>query len=676
MKATKIKLKNFRSFGPDITTILLEADITGIVGVNSSGKTALLESVRKIFGSNSLERTISKSDFHIPGGIDPKDIDIEELFIEVVFEFEKKHNQGNAYLDDANEDRGIPSFFDNMVIDAPGALPYLRVRLTSKWERDPRTVEGSIDTRLVYIMCPEGEEENDSNVFAFPNHKRSLIQSFYVPAIRQPSEQLKFVSGSVLFRLFNKIKWPDTFEQEFKERLDDVNNLFDGIDDFSKIKTSLASLWSDYNKDRRYNEATIAFGSSDIDSILRKLEIEFSPTNTDRPFRISELGEGYRSLFYLTLVSTLLKLEDELDVDEGEKPILTLLLIEEPENHIAPQLLGRVLKNLSDLSKRGNVQLILSSHAPSIISRIEPEAIRHLRLDEIAHKTVSSCIVLPKETEEAFKFVKEAVKNYPEIYFSKLVVIGEGDSEVIIFKMLARVYGKDFDDHFITVAPIGGRYVNHIWKLLNQLSIPHVTLLDLDRERSGGGWGRIKYALEQLILNNPNEKDNILTREHGGVLGDSVFKTMHKWKNKMTRLMDYWIRKLEGAVVFFCAPLDLDFVMLCAFPDEYKKTAKHGPQIPEKDNDPLAFEEKVKNSIKATLKSESAIGETYTEEERELMIWYNYLFLGRGKPSTHIHAVSEISDENLKDKMPDLLKKMFAEIERKILKIEGKILNH
>lgn len=666
VKATKIKLKNFRSFGPDITTVMLEDDLTGIIGTNSSGKTAFLEAFRKVFGSNNVERSIYKSDFHTPGGVDPKEIDEADLFIEIVFEFEKKKNQDVTPDGDANEDRGIPSFFEQMVVDAPGALPYLRVRLSSKWQKDPRNVDGYIETQLVYITCPEGEEENDSNVHTFPNHKRSLIQSFYVPAIRKPSDQIKFVSGSVLHRIFNKIKWPETFEAEFKEKLEEMNGLFQGIDHFSNIQNKLASLWSNYNKDARYNEATIAFGSSDFDSILRKLEIEFSPTDTDRPFQISELGEGYRSLFYLTLVSTLLKIEDELEVDEGDKPVLTLLLIEEPENHIAPQLLGRVLKNLIELSKQGNVQVVLSSHTPAIISRIEPEAIRHLRLDEVAHKTITSSIALPKETEEAFKFIKEAVRNYPEIYFSKLVVLGEGDSEEIIFKMLSRVYEKDFDDHFISVVPLGGRFVNHVWELLNQLSIPFVTLLDLDRERGGGGWGRVKYAVKQIIQNRPSVKNEILKLKDDSILEDSRLDKMHEWDVKSSQGMNSWIARLEEYDVFFSAPLDLDFMMLRTFEGEYKKTADRGPQIPDKATDSNAFEKKVKNSVKATLKSESAIGETYNEQEKELMIWYNHLFLGRGKPSTHILAISAIPDQDLKEKMPNVLERMFDKIQEKI----------
>ena len=57
----------------------------------------------------------------------------------------------------------------------------------------------------------------------------------------------------------------------------------------------------------------------------------------------------------------------------------------------------------------------------------------------------------------------------------------------------------DVDAHSISVIPLGGRHVNHFWRLLNTLKIPFVTLLDLDIDRNGGGFGRIKYAVEELL---------------------------------------------------------------------------------------------------------------------------------------------------------------------------------
>ena len=72
-------------------------------------------------------------------------------------------------------------------------------------------------------------------------------------------------------------------------------------------------------------------------------------------------------------------------------------------------------------------------------------------------------------------------------------MIGEGDSEHLIFNRLMEVYDKDFDDNIISFAPLGHRFVNHIWKLLSSIHVPYITLLDLDVGREGGGWGRVKY---------------------------------------------------------------------------------------------------------------------------------------------------------------------------------------
>jgi hypothetical protein len=52
----------------------------------------------------------------------------------------------------------------------------------------------------------------------------------------------------------------------------------------------------------------------------------------------------------------------------------------------------------------------------------------------------------------------EAVKAYPEIYFAKLVVLGEGDSEQVILPKILEHYGQDIDAHSISVVPLDGRH--------------------------------------------------------------------------------------------------------------------------------------------------------------------------------------------------------------------------
>lgn len=109
-----------------------------------------------------------------------------------------------------------------------------------------------------------------------------------------------------------------------------------------------------------------------------------------------------------------------------------------------------------------------------------------------------SALILPEKEDELSKFIKEAVKAYPEIYFSKLVIFGEGDSEEIIIPKVLELHSTEIDSHSISVVPLGGRHVNHFWRLLRSLQVPFITLLDFDIDRNGGGFGRLKYAIEQL----------------------------------------------------------------------------------------------------------------------------------------------------------------------------------
>ncbi len=76
----------------------------------------------------------------------------------------------------------------------------------------------------------------------------------------------------------------------------------------------------------------------------------------------------------------------------------------------------------------------------------------------------------------------------PEIYFARVVVLGEGASEDIVLPKMFEAAGLPMDENGIILAQLGGRHVNYLWKLLSDLEIPYATLLDLDLGRHQGGW--------------------------------------------------------------------------------------------------------------------------------------------------------------------------------------------
>ena len=650
MKISKLKLKNFRCFGEQEATINLTEDLTAFVGANSSGKSTVFLALLKLFSPDAKDRLISKSDFHVPPDNISSDLIENSFYIEVIFDFET----------DGNE-KTVPHFWERMVIEEEGASPYLRMRLEATWKNSNISPEGEINYSLFYLTSSDDtiEIEDDDNKSPVPSHHRQLIQAIYIPAIRRPSGQLKYTTGTILWRLMKSVKWDDDFKTVLSSKLGEVNAHMSTHSDFNNVKNTIGDFWKKFHSDKRYSTSSLVVGNSDFSELLKKIDVEFQPTETGRPYQIVELGEGLRSLFYISLVCSLLKIENEIEnVDEFNKPILTLLMVEEPENHISPHLLGKVVGNISTIAKQPNAQVLLSSHTPAIIKRIEPESIRHLRIDKLLYYTVVSEVTLPEKSDEAYKYIKEAVRNYPEIYFSNIVLIGEGETEEIIFNRFLRVTKVGIDESGISIVPLGHRFVNHVWKLLDDLSIPHITLLDLDFERNGGSWGRIKYAIKQL---RKIGKAGEIKFKSGKTLSDKTLEEFHTKESTNTKKIKPWVKYLEQFDLFYSFPLDLDFLLLSIFSDEYNSTIPKngGPQIPDKTKNLAKFNEKLETGIRATLKPKGGNGESYSEDEKELMIWYNYHFLGRGKPSTHIAALSEIDDKDLEDKMPEVFTKIF-----------------
>lgn len=675
MKLTKIIIKNYRCFGPNPTTIEFD-NLTGFIGHNSSGKTAALTALIKLFGEKSSERIIEKSDFHIPEDSSPDNIDNHNLYIETQFEFPELENNNNTSV-------SVPIYFNNMLVKAPGKKLYIRIRLEASWEKSSNP-EGSIDSNIYYITS-DSEDINTDNKRNIKRYDLDQIKVIYVPAIRKPNEQLRNVSGTIISRLLNGINWSDITKKEIEKIATDTENIFSKEQGVKILQEALINKWGEYHKDFRYSVPKINFNSSDLATLLKKVDITFSPTKIYRNYRIEELGDGLRSLFYLSLVNTFLEIEEHILLSDNDTkqnsfslipPALTIVAIEEPENHISPHLLGRVIENLNNISKKENTQVIITSHSPSIIKRIEPTNIRFFRVNKESSCTSINSISLPDSEKETmqFKFIKEAVLSHPELYFSKLIVLGEGESEEIIIKKMIELKGVSIDSSEISIVPLGGKHVNHFWRLLNNLQIPYITLLDLDRERNGGGWGRIQYVRKQLIKYIRDE--NSLPCINGKKINDSEFNKMHNWESSEIQKMKTWINLFEKNDVYFSSPLDIDFSMLKCFKNEYISTLekREGPKL--KNSIPIkelkineteeeAYQLRINSDIRLTLKSEGGDGSTYTKEEKELMIWYAYFFLSRGKPTTHLSLFSVKSDLNF-ESFPKCLKNFVNRIIEKM----------
>ena len=685
MKLTKMVINNFRSFG-ECQAINFNNQ-TVLIGNNSSGKTTVLQALSKLFSDKQSDRIIRKSDFHLPKGLKPGE-NTRNLFIETIFEFDEL--AGTVYRP------AIPIFFEHFTVSQDGAKPFLRIRLESSWE-DDGTVEGSIDTQIYYISSDE-DTIRDEDKHRAPRKDLDKIRVLYVPASRTPEKELGNASGSMLSRLVNSINWTKDEINEIKDKIDELNNTFlseNGA--LIQINNEIQKSWELYHEDNRFSQAELIINSSEMAAALRQIALKFSPTTTEEAFTVSDLGDGLRSIFYFSLVDSILDIELEITKDREENPnnprfklippVLTILAIEEPENHIAPHHIGKLIKRFKQLGNNDNSQVILTSHSPAIVKRIDPEDLKYLRIEnnDRVLQTIVSDIQLPLAIDESYKYIKGAIQAYPELYFAKLVVLGEGDSEELLLPKFFDLLGKEVDSSQISIVPLGGRHVNYFWKLLNALRIPHITLLDFDNERYGGGWGRIKYISQHLYELNTEFQEWFNTqRLDFNEIGSRGCESIGA-----QRLIN-WFNKLEEFNVYFSSPLDIDFLMLQHYKDNYLNTLSpiEGPVVSYNDSDGSSkkvklsdldcldrlqlegFNKRKEEAIRATLKDKSGSGDSFTEEEKKLMIWYQYFFLGRGKPTTHMQFLSSISDDELTRNLPPVFEKMVKRAEELLGDIE------
>ena len=679
MKLTKVIINNFRSFGEE--QVIEFNNQTVLIGNNSSGKTTVLQALSKLFSDKQSDRIIRKSDFHLPKGSRPGE-NARNLFIETIFEFD--------IPDVPSYDPAIPLFFEHFTVSQDFVKPFLRIRLESSWE-DDGTVEGSVDTQIYYISSDEDTIRDEDKHHA-PRKDLDKIRVLYVPASRTPEKEIGNTSGSMLSRLVNSINWTEDEIHEITDKIEELNNTFlSETGALSQINQEIQKSWELYHEDNRFSQAELTINSSEMAAALRQIALKFSPTTTEEAFTVSDLGDGLRSIFYFSLVDSILDIELQITKDREENPdnprfklippVLTILAIEEPENHIAPHHIGKLVKRFNQLSNNDNSQVILTSHSPAIVKRIEPEDLRYLRIENSSgdSQTIISDIKLPKETQESYKYIKGAIQAYPELYFAKLVILGEGDSEELLLPKIFDLLGKEIDSAQISIVPLGGRHVNYFWKLLNSLKIPHITLLDFDNERYGGGWGRVQYAIQQLLKIGIARNDLVKMKD-GRVLSDQDIARISSYQisDILSEPLLSWINHLEKFNVFFSAPLDIDFLMLQYYKDYYLKTlsTNEGPVVSYTDENSnnkkikltkmdrtndyqlIGFKNRISEAIQATLKDKSGPGDSFTEEEKELMIWYQYFFLGRGKPTTHMQFLSLISDEELIKSLPSVFEKI------------------
>ncbi len=455
-----IEINNFRNFSNFI--IDFTDGFQTIIGENNIGKSNLYWAIRLVLDKNLSynSRNLEEKDFH-----NFVDLNIE-TFVSISIEFYGKNLAS------------IPNLHAIKTSDETVRISYLYAHKSKLI-----TTDDTFDK--IEIKDFQWRLYGGGNTFSIKNIETlnqitfkdiDGINLFYISGFRNINSDLFGSSKSLLSEYCKSRDNSDTELESVKTILENTSDNLNQLDFIPEISETVKNK----NKEIAGNHFTfpvsLGFITNNDNEVWSQLKLFFNP-KTGKNIPLNVLGLGQKNLLYLSLF--LSRLINEQDDNE-----INILLIEEPEAHLHPQLQKILFSNLSGLL---NTQVFMSSHSTHLASDCD-------------YKNLN---ILFKNTESVVKsfspFIKESVdkkvkreqlllKRYldatrSELFFSSAVVFVEGVAEQFIIPAIAKqLYCINLTEYNISVIPIHSRFFDPFLKLFQtgKLEITACAIIDGD----------------------------------------------------------------------------------------------------------------------------------------------------------------------------------------------------
>lgn len=415
MKSTikKIYLENFKKFQK--YTLKPNKKVNILVGDNESGKSSIIEAI-DLVASGNIRRVESI-------GLDKLlNVDSIKMFNEGERVFEKLPIlKVEIYLNDGHEfSMNGENNTDGIACDG--------IRLICEPNEDYRSeIKAALEENLQYFPYEyysiRFSTFSDEGYSGYKKKLRSLL-------INSSNMSSSYATNDFVKRIYRQYTEDDEKERiKHKSCYRQLRNRF-GMD-------TLKNLNEKVSKDKNYSFGLKSGPSMDMETDLMIYEEDVS---------IDDKGEG-RQVFIKT----------DFALERANKNI-DVILIEEPENHLSPVNLKKLIARIEDSQDE---QLFITTHSSLISARLE------LRNLLIMHPDSSNEVLkLDNLDEETAKyFVKTPPANIIEYILSQKAILVEGPSEYMLFdKFYSTITGKTPEQENVNIIDVRGlsfkRYLN------------------------------------------------------------------------------------------------------------------------------------------------------------------------------------------------------------------------
>lgn len=349
MKIKSLHLENYRCFAK--LDMQFDKALTAIVGINGSGKTAILDALGiflKMYAGNFASYA-DRNNF--PASLLKHGT--ESAILSCNFDDETRNDNPQFEITMKFSKKSAGSSLSVHSGDAA----ILRLRNVAENEKDPFATAVYYSSKRILNSI----KKNDS--------AKSELKSAFTNAF---SPQIDFSSSLAWF-----------IERATQEALEAVQkkDMKHTLSDLSAVRTAVSKALGDY-------------GEPFIGETPPALFIP-QRNDPDKTFRIEELSDGYRTMLALVmdLARRMAVANQHITWTDGKTVLHSpgVVLIDEVELHLHPSWQQTVLPTLMDIFP--NVQFIVTTHSPQVLTSIAAKHIRILKDGEV--------LSLPEETEGA-----------------------------------------------------------------------------------------------------------------------------------------------------------------------------------------------------------------------------------------------------------------------------------